>query len=329
MSDITVIIRSSGERTAQVCRSLLEEQVPPEQIHLVKEAPFFQALTKTLEIAVACNRPWTLVVDADLLIREGAISQMLAFAETQADHTLFVSGWCMDKLLCCCRPAGLHLYRTRLLDAPLFDLLESVRTSLRPEHDLITLAGKNLGRSTQIMPPDPLCLHDFEQLFADVYRKAFVHTRKHPDEVSLLLPVWSALAASDPDYRIAMLGYRASRTWPEQIQMDIRTLPREVGPLLAMMGQVEKSPVPAQAWTGAEIASRIVAEMADTSLPLLQRRSGFVTQGSVLAKWRDVRSTLGTVNGLLWVLGTRLRKWGNQISSLAVRGTRTRASRGP
>ena len=317
MDNLTVVIRTSGERTESVCRKLLEEQVPTDCITLVQEAPFFRSLQRTLEIARSAGRKWTLVVDADLLIRHNAIVDLLGFAESMERNVLFLSGWCMDKLLCCCRPAGLHLYRTEFVDDRLLGILSTVETSLRPEHDLIELAEKRLGRLAAVMPPDPLCLHDHEQFFADVYRKAFVHARKHAEEVQLLLPVWSALGQSDLDYRIAVFGVRASQAWPDQIQMDVRVLPREVGPLLAMMGTGEKCKLLSDGWTGERVRSCIQEMRENYSVPLLERRTGFRASTGILRKWRDIQGTLGTVNGLFWLAGSRMKKWGGILMSRA------------
>lgn len=308
--DITVIIRSSGERTEAVCRKLLAEQAEADCIEMVQEAPFYQALRQTLIRGRAAGRTWTLAVDADLLVRTGALAEMAAFAQLQAPEVLFVSGWCMDKLLCCCRPAGLHLYRTSLIDDKLLKILAGVEASIRPERDLVIAAERVLNRKAVVMPPDPLCLHDHEQYYADVYRKAFVHARKHSDEIDMLIAAWRALGDTDLDFKIALLGARASRSWPEEVRMDVRSLPREVMPLLNMMGTTEKPPLEADALSGREISELIQRLHQEGSIPMMDRHSGYAQGGSVLTRWQEIRRSLGFTRSVQWVIGCRLKKWG-------------------
>ncbi|MCO4822492.1 MAG: hypothetical protein KC469_10515, partial [Flavobacteriaceae bacterium] len=66
--NVTVIIRSVGERTTDACFKIISKQVPKTHIHIISEVPFSKAVTETFKIAIRENRNWTLAVDADLLL---------------------------------------------------------------------------------------------------------------------------------------------------------------------------------------------------------------------------------------------------------------------
>ena len=89
--NVTVIIRSVGERTEKLCCELLKKQVPPENIFKVCEAPFTEALKKTFTVAIEANRTWTFVVDADMLVRPGALQELVEKAEA-AEENIFEIG---------------------------------------------------------------------------------------------------------------------------------------------------------------------------------------------------------------------------------------------
>ncbi len=67
-SDVTVIVRECGERTAATCVAMLQRLFPGREIHRVSARPFSATLRLSLEKGLAEGRPWTLCIDADVLV---------------------------------------------------------------------------------------------------------------------------------------------------------------------------------------------------------------------------------------------------------------------
>jgi len=238
----SVVIRTVSERTEQLCYRLLCQQIPPENISIVHEAPFAKAVQKTFEIGLDKNLPWTLAVDADILIAPNVINQLLAIAE-QADPKVFKFGLkVLDKFFGGLRYAGIHLYRTALLDEARKYIAQS-HSSLRPE-TFILRRMQELGYVFhQIEEEFVLGLHDYEQYYRDIYRKGFTHAHKHKYYVQYLSSFWQRMASSDIDYQVMMWGARDGLDFKGNVKIDVRDFsPDYIDDLLHKHALSEKRP---------------------------------------------------------------------------------------
>lgn len=200
-SELTVIVRECGERTAEACVRLLQRIFPDQEIHRVSARPFSATLRLSLEKGLAEGRPWTLCIDADLLpLPELAI--LLDEARSAPEDLFELQGLVFDKLMTAPRAAGNHLYRTCLIGKAL--PLIPAENSLRPETDMIEAmaARGHPNRQSRTM----IGLHDFEQSYCDIYAKAYLHGHKHRFILPLFRPLWQMLARMDADYRVALLA---------------------------------------------------------------------------------------------------------------------------
>ena len=254
VQEVTVIIRAAGERTEEACRRLLAEQVPAEGIVVVRERPFAAALRESFRIGTERSRPWTLCIDADVLVRDGAVAELLALARRTTEDVFEVQGMVLDKLFGGPRPAGNHLYRTALFPRAL-ECAASCAKSVRPEND--TLEGMRALGHPWKQEELVVGLHDFEQFFKDIYRKAFVHARKHLFFLPALEPYWQRKAAEDTDFRVTLLGLEDGRRHQGPITVDTRAFPQEINALLTGCGLSEKGPLAPDAYTGARVADHI------------------------------------------------------------------------
>lgn len=201
--DITVIIRTVSERTAKLCYEQVMKQVPKENIYIINEIPFTEALHKTYEIGIRQNRKWTFVVDADVLILPNTINQLIKIADKENDDVFEIQGLIYDKFFLVNRPAGNHLYRTNLLSKAI-DFISKQQESIRPEYDTIT---KMMESGHPYLQTDVIVgLHDFEQYYSDIFRKSMVQAHKHNYLLPLLKPIWEELKTDDFDYQIALWG---------------------------------------------------------------------------------------------------------------------------
>jgi hypothetical protein len=218
---VTVIIRSVGERTEHLCRELILAQgLSPDHIFIVRDAPFSAALQKSFEIGIARGLPWTLCVDADVLLRPGAIEHLLALAEHQPENVCEIQGYILDKFYGGPRGGGPHLYRTSLLSKSIKQI-PTEGFNIRPEaHTLAMMKSK--GYPFKIIPY-LTGLHDFEQYYADIFRKCFVHAHKHLWLTELFLAVWRSGAPDDRDFEVALRGFAHGIMHREEVLIDIRS----------------------------------------------------------------------------------------------------------
>ena len=198
--DVSVIVRECGERTAEACIGQLVEifHRPPTRI---SARPFHATLRQSLESGLDQGRSWTLCIDADVLVLPG-LAAFLEQARQMPPEVFEAQGLVIDKLLPVRRPAGNHLYRTCLIERAI-PLIPTTGT-LRPESDMI-LAMASQGH-TAWQSSTVVGLHDFEQAYDDIYRKALLHGRKHDYLIAIYRPIWEALGELDDDYRIARLA---------------------------------------------------------------------------------------------------------------------------
>ena len=202
-SEVTVIIRSVGERTTDLCRKLILSQgVNESNLTNVSVSPFSEALKKCYEIGIKEDRKWTLCVDADVLSSSIAVRDLVFKAESCADNVFEIQPLVCDWLFGGIRTAGVHLYRTSLLRNAL-DLVPQSDESLRPENHVLT-------KMSRLGYPYIVCdvlfgLHDFEQSYLDIYRKCYLHGKKHVRFTSLLVGYWQSQKTKDFD--CAILGF--------------------------------------------------------------------------------------------------------------------------
>ncbi len=202
---LTVAIRASGERTEDLCRELILEQgVPEENIYFVKESPFSKTLFKSLELGKEKGLPWLFCVDADLLLRPGSVSTLLAYARKQPEKVCEIQGFVFDKFFGGPRPGGVHLYRTKLIPE-LMEALSEVKETIRPEYHTLLLM-KERGFPYTVVP-FVVGLHDYEQYYKDIYRKCFVHGVKHLNLAGYFREIWGSKASEDPDFFVAIQAF--------------------------------------------------------------------------------------------------------------------------
>jgi hypothetical protein len=206
--DATVIIRSAGERTEKVCEKLILEQgIQERDLAVVKEEPFSKAMKVSFEHGIKQGKKWTFCIDADVLLRKGAIQKMIELAESQPERVCEIQGLVLDKFFSGPREAGNHLYRTSLLNK-VIDRIPGEGTDIRPEtHALNRMKEDGYD---WVSVPFIVGIHDDEQFNFDIYRKAFVHAVKHLHYADLLIPHWKKNSKSDQDFKVALQAFSDS-----------------------------------------------------------------------------------------------------------------------
>ncbi len=237
-TNVAVIVRSAYERTEELCTHLVKQQVLSNNVVVIHERPFSKAVQRAFEIGLDYNLDWTLCVDADSLLGKDAISTLVTAAETlaQKEHVFCAQGEILDRLLNVFRFGGVHLYQTRYLHEAI-DNTEITAKVIRPETH-IKEQMEHRGFRVGILPLR-IALHDYFQYYKDIFRKSIVHSHKHDDII--YSEIWRFLSSFDADFRIALEGWKASKTFqPEQIVIDVGAYPDNIDQILHQYGLIEK-----------------------------------------------------------------------------------------
>lgn len=199
------VIRSAGERTTDLCRFLITQQnISNEDIILINEVPFSKALRKSFEIGIKSQKAWLFCIDADVLLRKNAINILLELASKEREDVCEIQGYVFDKFFAGPRPGGIHLYRTSLLNE-LMNCIPAEGENIRPEYHTL-LEMKKRGFPYKVIPYI-VGLHDYEQYYADIYRKCFMHGVKHIYYAEYFSSQWKAGSVNEPDFEIALKAF--------------------------------------------------------------------------------------------------------------------------
>jgi hypothetical protein len=172
---LTVVIRCAGERTETLCVNTVKVQAQGAEVLLVREAPFATALHRSMELAIERGRRWSLLMDADVLLASWAFESLVDELSGMGRPFYMLNGLVLDRMFLAPAHAGVHAYETRHLVRAL-DFMEAAREDQRPESRLSSEMAR-LGVPT-VRSRLVLGLHDFEQYYRDLYRKAFVRSFK-------------------------------------------------------------------------------------------------------------------------------------------------------
>lgn len=202
-SKITIVIRSSGERSIHACKNLVLQQDFNSEVHFVNEFPFESAIRKSYEIGLDAGNEWLMTLDADVLLREGAVTEFLSHAQNLPGNYFQIEGLVFDKLTGTYRKAGHRMYRTSFLKIALKQIPRT-RTKIRPEFTTL-MNMEALGYPSREIN-SVFGIHDYEQYYRDIYRKAYIHANKHQNWLPELIKRWKTMSTFDDDFRIALRG---------------------------------------------------------------------------------------------------------------------------
>ena len=218
--DVTVIIRSVGERTTDLCRQIIEAQVDKGQVFVIQERPHANAVRKTLELGLKYNRKWTLAVDADVLFFDNAITELITSAEQigarRLKKLLVFQGNVYCKLFGKPRP-GFHLYNTAMLPKALEEQPKAA-DNVRPESTI----WNDLSKKGYLRYIDDkiYALHAFEQSNQDCLKNGFFQAEKHLHAIPKMLPYWKQKMEADQDYALFIKGFKLNIEYRGEVKVD-------------------------------------------------------------------------------------------------------------
>lgn len=261
MSDIfrnvACVVRTTGERTTETCISLLKDAFG-QNIRIISEQPFERALQASFQAGIEMAKEWTLVIDADVLCSIPRLSIMLEIAQTLPDKTFMFHASVTDKLFGRYRRAGNRLYATRLLPAALKEIPEQ-GNSLRPECATCQAMLEKGFRNFKTY--HIIGLHDYEQFYRDILRKAALFAFKHKKGHDYLEKVWNT-DAGDQDFQAALDAFYTIKTETETVPVSPRILKWLPERILGKWANLEKAPLSPVEYGFGMVDALIVSELA-------------------------------------------------------------------
>lgn len=239
--DCHVIVRSAGERTEQACLALIRAQLKGQsQCTLVRAIPFEEALRETYRVGIRSGAIWTITVDADVLLFSSAIAQLVELAEAAPPDLCMIQGRVFDRISGSYRPAGFRCYRSQYLTQALA-LVPQDGAELQPEYATLCEMAK-LGLFSRFVP-HPFGLHDYEQNLRDLYRKAFIHAKKHSEWVGRILGRCGQNLDSTEDFKVIARGLWDGALSRKSVAIDVRLEQGAAEAALRELGLREKAPI--------------------------------------------------------------------------------------
>lgn len=209
-----IIVRTCGERTTEKCIELCQKIG---QTHIVNARPFGESIRKSYGVAIQSGHDLVAVIDADVMLYNGALVEGMQELKKQWHENIFCyDGQTHDKVLMKDRRAGVHIYNTKLLKYA-FKFIDDFQ--LKPE----TYVRKNmkaLGYPTFI-GKTIFGLHDYEQYYRDLWRKAVCQTQKLPGQTRSKAAEWLRLSKNDIDYKVIYHAHEYGKRLQGRIIIDV------------------------------------------------------------------------------------------------------------
>jgi hypothetical protein len=156
-------------------------------------------------------------------------------------------------------------------------------------------------------------LHDYEQYFRDIYRKAFFHAHKHKDEIKYWECLWRKLCCSDADYRVALKGAKDGREYKGEVFSDLGQFDSvEYEMMLNYLGLTEKSELPSDYWSLEDVRIIVTNHFPSSEYWAWRANSGKRNPRGETAweKIHMIRKTAGFLKSALWASGGFLERGG-------------------
>jgi len=235
-----LIVRGAKERTEMLSFKHLSNLFGAGSVQLVNEIPFSRAIQKSFGLGIDSGKDWMLCIDADVLLDYNAIKSLLKVTEGIHDHVFEVQGLVRDKFIPVNRPAGNHLYRMRYAEEAI-KCIPKEGTSLRPESTMLknmALKGFPWYQSDVVVG-----VHDFEQYYKDIFRKCFLHAKKHSYVLPKVMPYWLKMARTDPDFEVAILAAAYAQKHRDSVAVSKNFGIREAEEALSALKLEEKDTI--------------------------------------------------------------------------------------
>lgn len=164
-------------------------------------ASFNDCFNYSISKAVDQNKRFTIFIDADILVRPGAVINLIEIFKTLDNQYCTITGFTLDKFHVGKKSGGIHIYRTEALKLVHKDL-DAFINDERPETRAKEIMHKKYG--LEIFKLDEVtCMHDFFQFKKDIIRKVSFRQLKSAHLSTTYIKYYRVLSLILSDYHLA------------------------------------------------------------------------------------------------------------------------------
>ena len=234
-----IVIRSVNERTAVVQKQLLSKQTDMEGISTISEIPFENTLKEVYRTGYQSNAEWLFTFDADVIPFNDAVDTLKNITNKLPRKCFHAECKVYDKLKNEWRKAGNRIYRVEYLKEVLA-LLPKPGNQVRPESYTINKMIEKGYESAEFWLP--IGIHDFEQYYSDLYRKAYAYSGKFKHSSSEIIDKWKILS-NDDDFKVCLKGIQDGLNDSDKIEINKQAYIEKAQKALVDLGLTEKSTI--------------------------------------------------------------------------------------
>lgn len=298
-NDFITVIRSAGERTKEACAHITSQEMPVSAVHIIELSPFEAALRKCYEIGIRSEKKWMITIDADVLPRKGFVSEIAKLSEQADDNVIMFNAMIHDKLFMQYRTAGFKVYRTEYLGEAL-QAVPRDGEEVRPEAATLNKMTEKGFRKKNFNYV--VGLHDHQQYYRDIYRKAYFHSTKHIEKLFMIMPEWKEASKKDTDYLVALKGAVDGLISEADGVPDIRFFAEKADKAVQSLNLSEKEAVDLNQ----------TPSMIETAI---EEAGPFLKSHELKGIKREIESR-GLLNGTLWSLANIMEASGKKIKKM-------------
>ncbi|WKZ61653.1 MAG: hypothetical protein QY309_09180 [Cyclobacteriaceae bacterium] len=208
-TEYSVIIRHSGEQTFKALHKQILRYIPEARVATVSSNSFESTLRQSYEQALQLGYPWSLLIDADILLIDRFFSFYAPRAIEANTNALGFAFRVWDRFYQSPKFRGIHFYNTQYIEQALKHIPVEGQT-LRPESYVKErLAGEGLS---WIKYGNIVGVHDFFQNPRDVFAKMAIRAHRSSGDFEELLSRLSRSSANQIDFIVACEGLRHGMT---------------------------------------------------------------------------------------------------------------------
>ena len=112
MNGISIIVRSSNENTSDFLIDDLTKRITSDDklVVLNKKEPFVEKLFDSFKTALSLSKDFTIIIDADILLKKGFIKKLKASQKLYSQIVLDLDLRCLIDFITDLKYRGIHIY---------------------------------------------------------------------------------------------------------------------------------------------------------------------------------------------------------------------------
>lgn len=213
---LSVIIRSRNESTTNILYKQLQNQLlTNDTLYLLNDpVPFEEKLRQSYEVSINDGRPYSVIIDADILVCPGFISKVKKLIPLLSEQDLGFGLKILDKFYGAPKYRGIHIYNVKLLPLAL-KYIPVTGQELRPESYVKDKMGLHNHKWANGISNDIYGIHDYFQNFDDIFCKFAIRSHRSASDFCYLNNRFNKYGSME--YKVASKALKYGTTIDNQL----------------------------------------------------------------------------------------------------------------